>query len=138
MKPDLQPGVQFTLRYRVPEEKTVPYVYPESEDFRTMPKVFATAFMVGFMEWACIEAIAPFLDEGEITLGVAIHVSHEAATPPGMEVRAQVRLLRVEGMKSVWEVEAWDEKDLIGKGQHERFTVNRERFLQKLEKKRSQ
>ena len=88
MKEGLKPGLEYTFSFLVSKEKTVPYVYPESDLFREMPEVFATAFMVGFMEWACMEALRPYLEEGECTLGTMINVTHQAATPPGMTVTA--------------------------------------------------
>src|SRR5690606_28716342 len=54
MKPTLQPGLTFTFRYTVPPTRTVPHLYPESELFRAMPEVFATGYLVGLVEWACI------------------------------------------------------------------------------------
>ena len=128
MKDTLKPGIEYTLTYRVPREKTVPFVYPESDLFRDMPEVFATAFMVGFMEWACMEALRPYLDETERTLGTMINVTHQAATPPGMEITARVTCTEVDGKRTVWEIEAHDEVDLVGKGTHERITVNNEKF----------
>ncbi len=128
MKSTLTAGLEHTLRFRVTREKTVPFVYPESDLFREMPDVFATAFMVGFMEWACMEALRPYLDEGERTLGTMINVTHQAATPPGMEVTAHVRCIEVDGKRTVWEIEARDEVDLIGKGTHERFVGDMEKF----------
>lgn len=128
MKEDLKPGLEHTFGFTVSEEKTVPYVYPESDLFRAMPEVFATAFMVGFMEWACMEALRPYLEEGECTLGTMINVTHQAATPPGMNVTAHVRCLEVDGKRTLWEIEARDEVEIIGKGTHERFTVNHEKF----------
>jgi len=128
MKDTLTPGLELTFSFLVSKEKTVPFVYPESDIFRDMPDVFATAFMVGFMEWACMEALRPYLDEGEITLGTLINVTHQAATPPGMQVSARVTCLQVDGKRTVWEIEAHDEVELIGKGTHERFTVNKEKF----------
>jgi len=138
MKPTLHSGIEFTLKYRVPREKTVPFVYPESDLFREMPEVFATAFMVGFMEWACMEALRPYLDEGERTLGTMINITHLAATPPGMEVSARVTCLEVDGKRTVWEIEARDEIDLIGKGTHERFTVSLEKFAARVGAKQQQ
>jgi fluoroacetyl-CoA thioesterase len=132
MKPTLAAGLEHTFSFRVTREKTVPFVYPESDLFREMPEVFATAFMVGFMEWACMEALRPYLDEGERTLGTMINVTHQAATPPGMEVTARVTCLEVDGKRTVWEIEAFDEAELIGKGTHERFTVNHDRFVAKV------
>lgn len=128
MKTTLTPGLEHTFSFRVSKEKTVPYVYPESDLFRGMPEVFATAFMVGFMEWACMEALRPYLDEGECTLGTMINITHQAATPPGMMVTAHVTCLEVDGKRTLWEVEARDEVEIIGKGTHERFTVISDKF----------
>lgn len=128
MKDTLKPGEQYVHRYVVPREKTVPHVYEESELFQQMPEVFATAFMVGLMEWACMEALAPHLDEGEISLGTSISVSHLAATPPGMEVTVKVDCLEVNGPRTSWSIEARDEKDLISEGTHERFTISADKF----------
>src|SRR5476651_1051455 len=124
MKATLTPGLEHTFSFQVSKEKTVPYVYPESDLFREMPEVFATAFMVGFMEWACMEALRPYLDEGECTLGTMINITHQAATPPGMEVTARVTCLEVDAKRTLWEIEVRDEVDLVGKGTHERFTVS--------------
>jgi fluoroacetyl-CoA thioesterase len=135
MKDTIKEGVSYSLEFTVTEGKTVPALYPESAQFAGMPKVFATGYMVGFMEWACMEALAPHLDEGEHSVGVHINVSHTAATPVGMKVRAEVRCTGVDGQKTSWYIEAYDEKDLIGKGTHDRFTINIERFNQKLAKK---
>lgn len=135
MKDSIKAGLEHEIEFTVNENKTVPKLYPESELFRTMPEVFATGFMVGFMEWACMDALAPHLDEGEHSVGVHVNVSHCAATPAGMKVRAKVRCTAVDGQKTSWYVEAYDEKELIGKGSHDRFTINVERFNQRVAKK---
>jgi len=128
MKESLQHGLTFTHRYQVPMEKTVPYVFQESELFQEMPPVFATAFMVGLMEWACMEALRPYMETGEISLGTNICVSHSAATPPDMQVEVDVTLLEVNGSRTKWSIVARDEREVIGKGTHERFTINRDKF----------
>lgn len=128
MEAALQPGVEHTHRYQVPLNKTVPFVYEESSLFQQMPKVFATAFMVGLMEWACMEALKPYMDEGEISLGTSISVSHLAATPPGMTVEVTVTCLEVKGARTKWSIVARDEKDVIGEGTHERFSISGEKF----------
>ena len=133
MKDSLKPGIKFEHKYVVPISKTVPALYPELEEFVAMPEVFATGFLVGFLEWACIKAINPYLDwPTEQTVGTHINVSHQAATPPGREVTAVVELIAVEGRKLVFEVEAHDGLDLISKGRHERFVINKEKFEAKL------
>lgn len=104
-------------------------LYPESEEFVVMPEVFATGFLVGFLEWACIKANNPHLDwPKEQTVGIHINVSHDAATLPGLEVTAIVELVKVDGRKLLFSVEAHDGIDLISKGQHERFVINKEKF----------
>jgi len=128
MKDTLQNGMTFTHRYRVPQEKTVPFVFRESDLFQAMPPVFATAFMVGLMEWACMEALRPHMEEGEISLGTNICVTHSAATPPGMQVEVEVELLEVNGPKTKWSIVARDEMDVIGEGTHERFSIDGNKF----------
>jgi fluoroacetyl-CoA thioesterase len=137
MKETLKPGITYEHRFVVPSSKTVPALYPESEEFVAMPEVFATGFLVGFLEWACIKAINPHLDwPAEQTVGTHIDVSHEAATPPGLEVAAKVVLIEVSGRKLVFEVEAHDGVDLISKGRHERFVINKEKFDARVGEKR--
>lgn len=137
MKETLKPGLEHTFTYQVPVEKTVPYVFQEADLFRDMPAVFATAFMVGFIEWACMEALQPYLEAGERTLGTLINVTHQAATPVGMRVSAHVRLLELDGKRTVWEIEVRDEVEIISKGVHERFTVNGEKFSARVAAKQS-
>jgi fluoroacetyl-CoA thioesterase len=129
LKDSLKPGIRYEHTFTVPLSKTVPALYPESAEFVAMPEVFATGFLVGFLEWACIKAINPHLDwPQEQTVGTHIDVSHEAATPPGLQVTATVELLAVEGRKLVFAVEAHDGVELISRGRHERFVINREKF----------
>ena len=136
MKDSLKPGIRYEHQFKIPKSKTVPFLYPESEEFLAMPEVFATGFLVGFLEWACIRAINPHLDwPHEQTLGTHINVSHEAATPVGLEVTATVELIAVEGRRLIFNVEAHDGKDLISKGQHERFIINRQKFDERLKAK---
>ena len=136
MKQTLQPGIEHQFTYRITEKKTVPALYPESNEFLVMPEVFATGFMVGLIEWTCIQAVNPHLDwPEEQTVGTHISVSHLAATPPGLEVTAKVRLIEVDGRRLVFEVEAHDGVDLITRGQHERFVIDAVKFNSKMKAK---
>ena len=136
MKDTLKPGIESELAFCIPKTKTVPALYPESPEFQAMPEVFATGFMVGFIEWACIQAVNPHLDwPVEQTVGTRIDVTHVAATPPGMTVTAKVRLVEVDRRRLVFEVEAWDEVELIGKGTHERFVIDKVKFDEKMKGK---
>jgi fluoroacetyl-CoA thioesterase len=137
MKATLQPGLTFSFAYTVPPTKTVPHLYPESEWFAAMPEVFATGFMVGLVEWACIDAINPHLDwPAEQSVGTHVDLSHSAATPPGLTVTVRGRLAGVDRRTLVFEVSADDGVDTICAGRHERVVIDVARFTQGLARKR--
>lgn len=136
MKDTLKPGIKYQHKFLVPSSKTVPALYPEAEEFLAMPEVFATGYMVGFLEWACIKCINPHIDwPTEQTVGTHVNVTHQAATPPGLEVTASVELIEVDGRRLVFSVEAHDGVDIISKGRHERFIINKQKFDAKLGEK---
>lgn len=136
MKESLAPGLTFQFSFLVSEEKTVPRLYPESEEFQAMPRVFATGFLVGLLEWACIRAVNPHIDwPREQTVGTGIDVSHTAATPPGLTVRIRGRLEKVEGRRLTFFLEADDGIDKICEGYHERFVIDAAKFTAKAMKK---
>ena len=128
MKATLKAGLRHRFTYKVPENKTVPFTYPEAPEIAAMPKVFATGFMVVLMEWTCIQLMAPHLDPGEGSVGVHVDVSHAAATLPGMTVTVDVECTEVDGRKCMFKVRAHDGIDLIGEGRHERFVVTWDKF----------
>jgi fluoroacetyl-CoA thioesterase len=133
MKPTLQAGLTHEFRFRVPENKTVPHLYPEAPEFQVMPRVLATGFMVGLFEWACVQAINPHLDwPSEQSVGTDVKFSHIAATPPGMSVTVRVKLEGVEGRKLSFSVTADDGIDKISEGTHERFVIDAAKFNGKL------
>ncbi|OYY59241.1 MAG: thioesterase [Polynucleobacter sp. 35-46-207] len=129
MKDTLKPGIKYQCKFTVTDSQTVPAMYPNSGEAALRPDVFATGFLVGFLELACVRAIIPHLDwPEEQAVGTFISVTHEAATPIGMEVTANVELIDVEGRKLIFQVEAHDEVDLISRGRHERMIVNKRQF----------
>jgi len=132
MKPTLKPGLKHSFSYKVPENKTVPFTYPESPEIAAMPKVFATGFMIVLMEWTCVQLLNQHLDDGEGSLGTHVDVSHLAATPPGMIVKVDVEIVDVQGRKLMFKVTAHDGVDLIGEGRHERVVVAWDRFNAKV------
>lgn len=137
MKDSLQAGLEHELKFVVPSSKTVPHLYPESETFQIMPEVFATGFLIGLMEWACVEAVNPHLDwPREQSVGIHVDISHEAATPPGLEVTVRVRLIEVDGRRLIFDVEADDGSDVIGRGRHERSIIDAKRFEEKMVRRR--
>jgi fluoroacetyl-CoA thioesterase len=135
MKPTLRAGLTHSFSYTVPENKTVPYTYPESREIAAMPKVFATGFMIVLMEWTCVQLLNQHLDAGEGSLGTHVDVSHLAATPVGMTVKVVVECTEVSGRKVVFKVRAHDGMDLIGEGRHERVVVGWDRFNAKVAEK---
>jgi fluoroacetyl-CoA thioesterase len=138
VKSTLQPGITFEFSFRITEEKTVPNLYPESPEFQLMPRVFATGFMVGLFEWACIQAINPHIDwPREQTVGVSINVTHFAATPPGLTVTVKGNLEKVEGRKLTFSLAADDGIDKISEGSHERFVIDAAKFNSKVALKAS-
>jgi fluoroacetyl-CoA thioesterase len=125
----LQPGLRHQFIYRVPPDKMVPHLYPDAADFQLMPAVFATGFLVGLIEWTCIQLVNQHLDwPAEMTLGIHVDVSHEAATPPGLEVTTTVELTKVEGRILEFAVEAHDGVDTIARGTHRRAVVDAAMF----------
>jgi fluoroacetyl-CoA thioesterase len=136
MKDTLQPGLTHRFEFRIPPSKTVPHLYPESQMFREMPEVFATGYMVGLMEWACIEALRPHLDwPREQSLGTRVDFSHLAATPPGLTVTVDVKLESIEGRKLTFSISAHDGVDRITEGRHERVVIDSARFTAKVAEK---
>jgi fluoroacetyl-CoA thioesterase len=133
MKETLKPGLRFSFSFPVTASRTVPHLLPESEEFQAMPEVLASGFMVGIIEWACIQALNPHLDwPREQSVGVGFQLSHVAATPPGLTVTVQVELKTVEGRKLTFAIRAEDDVDLISEGIHERFVIDAARFNAKM------
>ncbi len=128
MKPTLKPGLKHSFSYTVPENKTVPYTYPESPEIAAMPKVFATGYMIVLMEWTCLQLLAPHFDAGEGSVGIHVDVSHAAATPIGMTVTVEAECIAVEGRKVTFKVRAHDGVDMIGEGTHQRAVVMWDKF----------
>lgn len=133
MKDSLKIGIKYSHQLVVSPALTVSALYPESPEFVAMPPVFATGYLVGFLEWACMLAVNPHLDYPfEQTVGTHINVSHQAATPVGFILTAMVELIEIDGRKLTFKVEAADCIDVISSGTHERFLINREKFDTKI------
>jgi fluoroacetyl-CoA thioesterase len=138
LKDSLKAGLTYAFTYTVPETRTVPHLYPEAPPFQQMPHVLATGYLVGLMEWACIEALMPHLDwPREQSLGTRVDLSHVAATPPGLTITVTVRLDQVEGRKLRFTLSAHDGIDTISEGTHERHVIDFERFNRRIEHKRT-
>lgn len=135
MKDTLLAGLKHSFTFKVPQSKTVPSLYPEAPEFQAMPEVFATGWMIGLMEWTCVQLLAPHLDDGEGSVGTHVDVSHDAATPPGLSVTVDVELTELTGRKAWFHVRAHDGIEVIGEGYHERAIVSWERFNKRVAEK---
>lgn len=100
-------------------------------------RVFATPCMIAMMELASCNALAPYYEEGESSVGTKLNVSHDAATPVGMKVRAEAEVVEVDRRRIVLNVTAYDEAGVIGKGTHERFLIDAAKFIAKAEGKQA-
>lgn len=92
-------------------------------------EVFATPALVAMMEEAAVKALV--LEEGQSSVGVSLDIKHTAATPLGMKVWANAELIEVDRRRLVFNLEAFDEKEQIGSGIHERFVIDVEKFISK-------
>lgn len=129
MSEELKAGLTHEIERQVTEDLSAQKVFPH------VPNVYATRAMVGHFEEVCAEMVLPYLGEGEQTVGIGMKFSHIAATPIGMKVRFNAKLVEVEGRKLTFEVEGFDEVEKIGKATHERFIINAEKFNSKIAEK---
>ena len=100
-----------------------------------VPDVYASARLIAFVERTCAELLAEHLGAAETSVGVGFTLTHEAATPIGMAVRVRVRLAAIDRRRCVFEVEGHDAVDRIMTGRHERFVVEREKFMARVHAK---
>ena len=121
----LTPGIKGSASCVVGPEDTAKALGSGAVD------VFSTPKLVALMEKAALLSVRDYLDEGMDTVGTHLDISHSAATPVGMTVRAESELIEVDRRRLVFSVKAWDEAELIGEGRHERFIVQTEKFLAK-------
>ena len=121
--PDIAPGISAELSIIVSDKDTA------STYGSGLVAVYATPAMVGLMEGAAVKALEGRLPEEQTTVGGRIDVRHLAATPVGMRVRARAELVEIQGRKLTFRIEAWDEVEAIGEATHERFIVDKEKFI---------
>ena len=126
---DLPAGLVGTAELVVGEQHTAPRV--GSGRIR----VLATPVMINLIEAAALAAVEQSLPEHHQSLGTHLDITHVAATPVGMKVRATAEVVRIEGRTIYFRVRAEDEKELIGEGAHERVVVNVERFDKRVQEK---
>ena len=122
----LEVGLKYQSRVVVSEHNTA--LKLGSGDM----EVFATPAMIALMENAAMNAVASHLDMGATTVGTMMKSSHIKASALGTNIVAEAELVAIDGRRLCFAVKAWDDRGVIGEGEHERFIVDRERFLSKL------
>lgn len=126
---DLPAGLTGSAELVVGEQHTAPRI--GSGRIR----VLATPVMINLIEAAALAAVEQSLPEHHQSLGTHLDITHVAATPVGMKVRATAEVTRVEGRTIYFKVRAEDERELIGEGTHERVVVNLDRFDKRIQEK---
>jgi len=127
---DIKPGTTAEIGCTVTEDKTAHAMGNRGVH------VFATPYVIGLLEDAAGAVMRPHYPPGGGSVGTMVEMKHLAATPVGMKVRAKATLLESDGKRYLFSVEAWDEKEKIAEGRHERFVVpDMERFLARAMKK---
>ncbi len=98
--------------------------------------VLSTPRLIQLLEAAAVDAIQDFIPTDQVSLGTEVKIKHLSATPLGMKVTANALLKGVEKNRLIFLVNAYDEKEKVAEGEHERVLISKDRFLQKLDKKR--
>jgi fluoroacetyl-CoA thioesterase len=104
-------------------------------EFPDLPPVLSTPSLVWFLEHAAIEALESVLEPGELSVGTEIEIQHLAPTPLGLEVTCRARVVRADGTKVSFQVEARDGHELIARGSHTRFVVRTASFAKRVQAK---
>jgi len=99
-----------------------------------LPPVLATPIMIMMMENAALNAIKPYLDEGESAVGTHVDVVHQAATPEGLRVTASAEVTNIDGQRIDFRIEATDGTQVVGTGTHERRVINLAKFSERLKR----
>ena len=126
---ELSVGMKNTVSVTVTEDLTA-----QAAKSGSLP-VYATPFMIALMEEASAGLIEPYLDEGITSVGTMVNIQHLAATAVGATVKATATLTSFDGRKFCFDVEAYDNAGLIGKGTHERFSVKSDKFTAKCQER---
>jgi fluoroacetyl-CoA thioesterase len=122
-------GLKHEFRRPVTEEIAINFLGREGV------RVLGTPFLIMLLEIASRDAILPMLDPGYDSVGTEVNLRHLAATPMGMEVTFRSEVIGVDDRRVRFKIEAFDEKEQVADGTHERFVINVERFAKRLAEK---
>ena len=97
--------------------------------------VLSTPQLLQFVEDASMQCLAPLMEPNEISLGTHVDIAHLSATPVGLIVRTEVEIIKVDGRRVEYAFTAFDEREKIAEGTHERYVTSREKFRERIEEK---
>jgi predicted thioesterase len=123
------PGANHEENLVVTEEMAISFLGLDAA------RVLSTPHLIAFLEMASRNLIKRFLEPGEDSVGTLVNVRHLAATPIGMHLRLRSEILSVEGRRVMCRVDAWDDREKVGEGTHERFVINVARFGERIRDK---
>ena len=126
----MEPGIKGIKEIPVTENLTAAVVDP------ALPPVYATPNLVSLIEMTAAASVAPYLEAGQTTVGTIVNIRHMAATPVGMTVRCETTLTEVDRKRLEFEIKAYDDRELVAEGTHQRFIISLEKFLANVEKKK--
>jgi fluoroacetyl-CoA thioesterase len=131
MKSPARIGTIHELQFVVDEQHLI--------DFATdgMPAVLSTPRLIGLLERTARQALEPFLEPDERSVGMEIDLRHFAPTPPGQRVTCTARVIQSEGKQILFQIEARDERELIARGLHKRAVIRLESFARRVQQKLS-
>jgi fluoroacetyl-CoA thioesterase len=129
MRGKIDVGRTYQVQTRVEEWMTAEKAGNKGVD------VLSTPMLVQLVEDASMQCLAPLMDENEISLGTHVDIAHLAATPVGLIVRTEVEVIKVDGKRVEFAFSAFDEREKIADGTHERYITTREKFKERLEEK---
>ena len=127
---EMVPGLNGNAEMVVKEEDLVKQIGGSSV------QVLSTPRLIELLEAAAIEAIHEFIPQDQLSLGTEVRIKHLSATPLGMKVTAHALLKGVDKNRLFFWVDAYDEKGKVAEGEHERVLISKEKFQQKVDKKR--
>lgn len=129
MADQLQVGLSFEKTITVNENHVARHLAGKGV------RVFSTPEMVRLMEECALEAVLPYLQPNQDTVGIRVEMRHLAATPMGMKVTARCTLVEIDRRRLVFQVEVHDEMEKVGEGMNERFIVDKGKHEQRIAEK---
>jgi len=130
MKDTLQVALTSTRRITVDDARCITFMGKEG-------MVYATPWMVADVEYLCRDFLLEHLDDGEDSVGAHVSIDHLAATPAGLAVTIDVKIIEIEKRRVTFEFSVRDPIEECGRGRHVRFIADKARSFERIQAKRA-